>query len=231
MIFSKFWSRLIGDNSVMEQRHNFVAMAHALSDARSILCVRSTRGSGKDLLSNIMPHYGHITIPRHLRDIVVTEYGIADLRSKTDEEIAIALIQVADSRFQKALLKEMKLKGKVRANYVLAPLYTQNYPEKLTSLLNTWRAKGYFPAFPLGTDFTDEEIALSKSLKDLKSVMSNPKSMIKAVIRSFIHKVDADEAKPFLDRLSLHHPESTKDIILQHLILLELEENGYLKPM
>ena len=212
-------------------QYNFVAMAHALSDARSILCVRSTRGSGKDLLSNIMPHYGHITIPRHLRDIVVTEYGIADLRSKTDEEIAIALIQVADSRFQKALLKEMKLKGKVRENYVLAPLYTQNYPEKLTSLLNTWRAKGYFPAFPLGTDFTDEEIALGKSLKDLKSVMSNPKSMIKAVIRSFIHKVDADEAKPFLDRLSLNHPESTKDIILQHLILLELEENGYLKPM
>lgn len=212
-------------------QYNFVAMAHSLPDARSILCVRSTRGSGKDLLSNITPHYGHITIPRHLRDIIVTEYGIADLRSKTDEEIAIALIQVADSRFQQELLKDMKSKGKVREEYVLPTLYTQNYPEKLVSRLKPWREKGYFPAFPLGSDFTDEEIALGKSLKDLKSVMSHPRTMIKAVIRSFIHKVDADAAKPFLDRLSLSHPDSAKDIILQHLILLALEENGYLKPM
>lgn len=181
----------------MGGQYNFVAMAHSLSDARSILCVRSKRGSSKNLLSNIMPHYERITIPRHLRDIVVTEYGIADLRSKTDEEIAIALIQVADSRLQEALLKEMKLKGKVREDYLLPPLYTQNYSAKLTSLLNTWRAKGNFPAFHLGTDFTNQEIALGKSLTDFKSVMSNPKSMLKAVTRSFIHKVDADEAKPF----------------------------------
>jgi acyl-CoA hydrolase len=212
-------------------QYNFVAMAHSLPDARSILCVRSTRGSGKDLQSNITPHYGHITIPRHLRDIIVTEYGIADLRSKTDEEIAIALIQVADSRFQEELLEDMKSKGKVREDYVIPALYTRNYPEQLVSLLNIWRKKGYFPAFPLGSDFTDEEVALGKSLKDLKSTMSHPRSMIKAVIRSFVHKVDADEAKPFLERLSLSHPDSTKDIILQHLILMELEENGYLKPM
>ena len=32
--------------------------------------------SGGKLKSNIVPNYGHITIPRHLRDIVVTEYGI-----------------------------------------------------------------------------------------------------------------------------------------------------------
>jgi hypothetical protein len=91
----------------------------------------------------------------------------------------------------------MKLKGKVREDYLLPPLYTQNYSAKLTSLLNTWRAKGNFPAFHLGTDFTNQEIALGKSLTDFKSVMSNPKSMLKAVTRSFIHKVDADEAKPF----------------------------------
>jgi len=206
-------------------------MAHSLPDARSILCVRSTRGSGKDLQSNVTPHYGHITIPRHLRDIVVTEYGIADLRAKTDEQIAIALIKVADSRFQNELLEDMKSKGKIRESYQLPAEFTENYPEKLAGMLKTFRAQGLFPAFPLGSDFTDEEIALGKSLKDLKSLMANPRSMIKAVIRSFAHKVDAEEARPFLERLSLAHPDSTKDKILQHLILLELEENGYLKPM
>ncbi|KZY44645.1 MULTISPECIES: acetyl-CoA hydrolase/transferase C-terminal domain-containing protein [unclassified Oleiphilus] len=212
-------------------QYNFVSMAHALPDARSILCVRSTRGSGKDLQSNITPHYGHITIPRHLRDIIVTEYGIADLRGKTDEQIAIELIKVADSRFQQELLEDMKSKGKVRESFTLPAEYKENYPEKLAGILKSAREKGLFPPFPLGSDFTDEEIALGKSLKDLKALMAHPRQMIKAVIRSFVHKVDADEARPFLERLSLDHPDSTKDKILQHLILLELEENGYLKPM
>lgn len=212
-------------------QYNFVSMAHSLPDARSILCVRSTRGSGKELMSNILPHYGHITIPRHLRDIIVTEYGIADLRGKTDEEIGIALIKVADSRFQNELIETLKKAGKLCVDFELPEAYRANYPEKLISVLGDWRKKGLFPAFPLGSDFTSEEIALGKSLKDIKALMSNPRSMVKAVIRSFVHKVDAEEAKPFLERLSLSHPDSTKDKILQHLLLLELEENGYLKPM
>ncbi|MEL7451612.1 MAG: acetyl-CoA hydrolase/transferase C-terminal domain-containing protein, partial [Pseudomonadota bacterium] len=68
-------------------QYNFVAQAHDLPDARSVLCIRSCRGSCKGAVSNIVPHYGHITIPRHLRDIVITEYGVADLRAKTDSEI------------------------------------------------------------------------------------------------------------------------------------------------
>jgi len=212
-------------------QYNFVAMAHALPDARSILCVRSTRGSGKNLESNILPHYGHVTIPRHLRDMVVTEYGIADLLAKTDEEIAIALIQVADSRFQQELLLGVKKAGKVRESYEIPERYRNNYPEVIAKFVGEWRGKGYFPVFPLGSDFTDEEIALGKSLKDIKALMSKPRAMLKAVIRSYALKVDETEAKPFLDRLSLSHPDSTKEKILQHLLLLELEENGYLKSM
>lgn len=212
-------------------QYNFVSMAHSLPDARSILCIRSTRGSGKSLKSNILHHYGHTTIPRHLRDIIVTEYGIADLRAKTDEEVGIALIKVADSRFQDELIETLKKAGKLHQDYKLPEAYRSNYPEKVSSILSEWRKKGLFPAFPLGSDFTAEEIALGKSLKDIKALMSNPRSMVKAVIRSFMHKVDAEEAKPFLERLNLSHPESTKDKILQHLLLLELEENGYLKPM
>ena len=83
-------------------QYNFVSMAHALPDARSILCVRATRSKGGRVTSNIVWNYGHATIPRHLRDIVVTEYGIADLRGRTDREIVAALLNVADSRFQGA---------------------------------------------------------------------------------------------------------------------------------
>ncbi|MDI9246727.1 acetyl-CoA hydrolase/transferase C-terminal domain-containing protein [Marinobacter sp. CHS3-4] len=212
-------------------QYNFVSMAHELPDARSILCVRSTRGSGKNLKSNIVLNYGHITIPRHLRDIIVTEYGIADLRGKTDEQIAIELLKVTDSRFQEALLAEVKKVGKVKQSYQIPQPYRENYPEKLAGRIKALREEGFFPAFPLGSDFTDEEIALGKSLKDIKALMERPKEMIRAVIRSFVHKVDVREAQPFLERLSLTHPESTQDKILQHLLLMELEENGYLKPM
>ncbi len=65
-------------------QHNFVTQAFALPDARSILTVKSTRRAGGKLQSNIRWNYGHTTIPRHERDIVISEYGIADLRGKPD---------------------------------------------------------------------------------------------------------------------------------------------------
>ena len=212
-------------------QYNFVAMAHSLPGARSILCVRSTRGSGKDLKSNILPHYGHTTIPRHLRDIVVTEYGVAELRGKTDQQIIIELVKVADTKFQDELMDYAKKHGKLAKDYKLPEKYRNNTAENLAAMLGEWKGKGYFPPFPLGTDFTDEEIALGKSLRGIKAVMEEPKSMIKAVLRSFIHKVDEKEAEPYLERIGLAHPNTAKETLLQHLLLLELEENGYLKSL
>ena len=81
-------------------------MAHALPEARSILCLRATRTSGGKTTSNIVWNYGHTTIARHLRDLVVTEYGVADLRGRTDREIVEALIGVMDARFQEGLVRE-----------------------------------------------------------------------------------------------------------------------------
>jgi acyl-CoA hydrolase len=63
-------------------QYNFVAQAFALEDARSIIMVRATREANRRTTSNIRWNYGHTTIPRHLRDIVVTEYGVADLRGR-----------------------------------------------------------------------------------------------------------------------------------------------------
>ena len=54
-------------------QYNFVAQAHELPDGRSIICLRATRGGGQRTASNIVARYGHCTIPRHLRDLVVTE--------------------------------------------------------------------------------------------------------------------------------------------------------------
>jgi acyl-CoA hydrolase len=53
-------------------QYNFVSQAFALSDARSIITLKSTRGARKKTASNVRWSYGHETIPRHLRDIVVS---------------------------------------------------------------------------------------------------------------------------------------------------------------
>lgn len=212
-------------------QYNFVAMAHALPDARSILCVRATRGEGKDTKSNIVPFYGHITIPRHLRDIIVTEYGVADLRGKSDEQIVKALLSVADSRFQEELLAFAKENNKIDPGYEIPKAYRNNTPERILKEIGHWRAEGFFPVFPLGCDFTDEELAIGKSLKEIKALMGSPKRLVKAVIKAFVHDVDEKQAKHFLERMKLEHPDTAKETLIQHLFLLELEENGYLKPL
>ncbi|MGH9648432.1 MAG: acetyl-CoA hydrolase/transferase C-terminal domain-containing protein, partial [Bryobacteraceae bacterium] len=64
-------------------QYNFVAQAFALEDARSVIMLRASRTAKGKSQSNIRWRYAHTTIPRHLRDVFVTEYGIADIRGKT----------------------------------------------------------------------------------------------------------------------------------------------------
>ena len=99
-------------------QYNFVAMAHALPGARSVLCARCDAAQGRHASSsNIVTSYGHTTIPRHLRDIAITEYGIADLRGRTDAECIAAMLNIADSRFQDELLAAAKRANKIDAGY------------------------------------------------------------------------------------------------------------------
>ena len=73
-------------------QYNFVAQAFALQGARSILALEATRQAGAKAQSNIRWNYGHETIPRHLRDVFVTEYGVADVRGKSDAETIAAML-------------------------------------------------------------------------------------------------------------------------------------------
>lgn len=212
-------------------QYNFVAQAHELPDARSVICIRSTRGTGRSLRSNIVPNYGHVTIPRHLRDIVVTEYGAVDLRGKSDQEIIRALLNVADSRFQQDLLDAAREMGKIDPDYEIPPRYRNNLPETVAEVLDSWRGRGCFPPFPLGTDFTQEEIEIGRGLRDIKAMMDNPRALLRAVIKSFTTEIDDEEARPYLERIGLLHPDTAREKLLQHLLLLELEEHGVLRAM
>lgn len=210
-------------------QYNFVAMAHDLPGARSVLCIRSTRGQGKHLQSNIVPFYGFTTIPKHLRDVVVTEYGVADLRGKSDSDIIKRLINIADSRFQDSLLEFAKTNGKVAQDYCVPESARGNTPERLQEILAPYQRNGLLRDYPFGTELTDKELVLGASLRRIKLLSEEPHHFITATFKALLHKANPDVAKPFLELVQLEHPETTRDFLIQQLLLLELEERGVLK--
>ena len=88
-----------------------------LQGARSILALEATRQAGAKTQSNIRSSYGHQTIPRHLRDVFVTEYGVADVRGKSDADVIAAMLAMTDSRFQAELARAAKDAGKLPKNF------------------------------------------------------------------------------------------------------------------
>ncbi len=211
-------------------QYNFVAMAHDLPGARSVLCIRATRGEGRDLKSNIVPFYGHITIPKHLRDVIVTEYGVADLRGQSDSEIIKRLLNVADARFQDELLTFAKAHGKLEESYRIPEAARGNTPERLRQALAPLQRRGLVPDYPFGTDLTPQELTLSASLRHIKALISDePTALLATAFRALMHRVDEEAARPFLERIRLEHPGTPRDFLVQQLLLLELEERGALK--
>jgi len=206
-------------------QYNFVAMAHALPGARSILCVRATRTRHGHTTSNIIWNYAHQTIPRHLRDLVVTEYGIADLRGRTDEEIIIALLNVADSRFQDALLSRARSAGKIRADYRIPQAFRNNLPQRLTRALRGHRQQGYFSEYPFGTDLAEEEIVLARALKFLAGRASSPWGRVKTAAASLAAGPASRHASA-LKRMGLDQPRGLSERLQQRLVVFALNASS-----
>jgi acyl-CoA hydrolase len=203
-------------------QYNFVAMAQALEDGRSVLLIRSTRDDRGVPRTNVRETYGNITIPRHLRDIVVTEYGIADVRGHTDEDVAAALIQIADSRFQDALCREAQRAGKIHTRYRIPDGCRGNTPAKLDQVLASYRARRLCPPFPFGTDLTEEEIVLKKALDGLKRSVER-KQLPAFGARTLRAVIDVPAAaRSYLERMSLDRPRTLKEHLLQRAVVYAL---------
>ncbi|MCI4441653.1 acetyl-CoA hydrolase/transferase C-terminal domain-containing protein [Tibeticola sp.] len=197
-------------------QYNFVAMAHALPDARLLMMLRATHETKDGLTSSIVWKYGNITIPRHLRDIFITEYGVADLRGQPDSEVIKRLIAIADSRFQDELVREAKSHGKLEASYEVPPQYRQNLPEVIAEKLAPWQEAGLLPPFPFGTDLTPEEIALVTALKKLKHASEHPTELLSLAFKAFIEGKDL--APSYQKRLGLEEVHGIKDLLLRKLL-------------
>ena len=199
-------------------QYNFVAQGHALHDARSVIMLRSWRESGGDVSSNIVWEYGHCTIPRHLRDIVVTEYGIADLRGKTDRKVIEALLNITDSRFQTELIAQAQQIGKLPKDFCLDPRFADNSPQRLQAIAA--RHSHLFPEYPLGSDFSVQEQDLLRALNWLKS-----KFKLTQIYQLGKATLDAPSPQAFpehLERMHLAEPDGLREELYQRLLLAGL---------
>jgi hypothetical protein len=191
-------------------QYNFVAQAFALPDARSIIMLRATRTAAGSTSSNIVWEYPETTIPRHLRDIVVTEYGIADLRGKSDRDTIAAMLSIADARFQDGLLQRAKRASKIEAGFTIPPQWRANTPEHIAKMLRPARNAGLLPLFPFGTDFTSVEQQLIPALQRLRT--TSGLGLAALALEGLRAGPNAD-ALACLERMDLAHPQRMADRI------------------
>ncbi|WP_298252365.1 acetyl-CoA hydrolase/transferase C-terminal domain-containing protein [Bradyrhizobium sp.] len=202
-------------------QYNFVAQAFALAGARSVLTVEATRWAGRRLESNIRWNYGHETIPRHLRDVVVSEYGVADLRGKSDAEVIAAMLQVTDSRFQDELTRLAKDAGKLPAGFQIPRAFRENYPERIAEALRPARQAGLLPSFPFGSDFTDVEQRLIPALQFLQEMQRSPQRLPGLVWRGWRQPFQRADAE-CLARLGLDKPSTWQERLYRALLIAAL---------
>lgn len=209
-------------------QYNFVAQAHQLKTGRSILLLRSTRDNADgSASSNVLFNYGHTTIPRHLRDIVVTEYGIADLRSKSDAEIAKALICIADSRFQNELIAVAKKAGRLEADWRLPERCRHNFPATIEERLKPHRVQRRFAMLPFGSDFNAlEELLLPILARVRQRAATTSKWRLFWRAMRFNPLSVPSDAQPCLERLGLMSPVDMRSRIARMLVVEAMHDRA-----
>ena len=108
---SSGWKQISGTGGQLD----FVQAAYASKGGRSFICLSSTFTDKQgNLKSRIVPHFTPATIatdPRTATHLVVTEYGIANMKGKTTWERAEALIGIAHPDLRDELIKEAEKMG------------------------------------------------------------------------------------------------------------------------
>lgn len=204
---------------------DFVSMAHSLQGAHSILMLRASRVNRGVSQSNIRWQYPHATVPRHHRDIYVSEYGVAATRAKTDMQVIAAMLQIADSAFQPKLIGQAKRARKLAADYRLPDQAAGNSPLALRQVFARQDLQAYFPAYPLGTDLTATEQELVPALEWLQSSTARTSSKPGVLLRA-VFAGGASGKTAAIERLGLSKASSIGDRLRRRLVGYALNRTG-----
>ena len=181
---------------------DFVSMAHSLQGAHSILMLRASRTKAGVARSNIRWSGGHATVPRHHRDIFVTEYGVAATRGRTDMQVIDAMLQITDSAFQPELMAQAKAARKLAAGYRIPGDASDNSPQAIRKVFEHVELRDFFPDFPLGTELTATEQQLVPALEWLQSGTATATSKLRVLV-SAIFTGERTSNRAALERLDV----------------------------
>ena len=200
---------------------DFVSMAHALDDAQSILMLRATRTSSGRTQSNVRWSYGHTTVPRHHRDIYVSEFGIAATRGKADSQVIEAMLGITDAAFQNELRAKAMSAGKLRSDYAVTA--SENTLENVRSVFRLDHIRPHFPDYPLGTDLTATEQELALALEWLKTETSSQSGKLRTILIAMLRSPKSDHAAA-IRHMQMEQPQGIRQRFTKLLLLHALEQ-------
>lgn len=211
-------------------QYNFAAQAFALEGGRSIITLKATRRARGRRESRLVWSYGHTTLPRHLRDIVVTEYGVADLRGKSDRDCIAAMLAITDSAFQDELLAMAKCAGKIEKDFTIPSASRHNTPARIADALLPLRKQGWCAPFPFDTEFSEEEQHLVPALRHLKHTIASKRLLAHAVLASLTEGQPDQEECAALERMQLAAPATLREKLYAKLVLWALRRGQCMSP-
>ncbi|MDZ7770475.1 MAG: acetyl-CoA hydrolase/transferase C-terminal domain-containing protein [Woeseiaceae bacterium] len=204
---------------------DFVSMAQSLDDALSILMVRANRLHDGELHSNILWSYAEATVPRHHRDVYVSEYGVAATRGRPDSQVIEAMLAIADSSFQGELQKKALAAGKLPAGFNLHEDARNNTRTALQNIFLRNDLRPHFPDYPLGTEFTATEQKLAKALVWLKHSMARPWPRLQTLAAAALSG-QREEHAAALARMGLDNPSGLANRLKAKLVNYALKESA-----
>ena len=205
---------------------DFVSMAHALDDAQSILMLRATRTSSGRTQSNVRWSYGHTTVPRHHRDLYVSEFGIAATRGKADSQVIEAMLGITDAAFQNELRAKAVSAGKLSSDYAVTA--SENTLENVRSVFRLDHIRPHFPDYPLGTDLTATEQGLALALEWLKTETASQSGKLRTILIAMLRSPKSDHAAA-IRHMRLDQPQGIRQRLTKFLLLHALEQTSNAK--
>lgn len=92
----------------------FMSGASRSENGKAIIAIRSTAKNGTLSSITLDLYAGPITTPHENVSHIVTEYGVADIRGKSETERAVAIINIAHPKFRKELAEKAILRKLIK---------------------------------------------------------------------------------------------------------------------
>ncbi|HJT99519.1 MAG TPA: acetyl-CoA hydrolase, partial [Rhodanobacteraceae bacterium] len=132
---------------------------------------------------------------------------------------------ICDARFLDDLAAEAKKAGKLAADFRIPDAWRRNTPESLRERMRPFAAKGLFPQFPFGSDFTDVELALLPALLWLKKNTASWRRL-PAVLGALVAPGRPRDIDAVLARLGLTAPSGFGERVTARLVRGALSRTG-----